>query len=338
MVKKLPASAGRKKLESLSITIPTLPTSAAGSLPKQTELIELRYRVSKGIHQHSELERKEKLSTEIWIRQQEKAGLDVLVDGEMNRGDMIQHFAKKIAGFEEGGTVRVYGNRYYRRPIVKSKVEWKEPIILDMWRYAQRMTHKPLKAVLTGPYTLMDWSFNEHYSSREALCRDLTAVIRKEITSLVDAGARIVQLDEPAITSNPTEFPLLLNAIQEITRDLKAYVILRHGYGNIEPLWKLMQKLPVDNFHLELANSGLHALGILKKTPCTKDLTLGVIDSHSRTIETPRELTDAIKKIVAVVPVNRLWLSTDAGLKTRTIDEGIAKIKALAQAASKFRP
>jgi 5-methyltetrahydropteroyltriglutamate--homocysteine methyltransferase len=109
-------------------------------------------------------------------------------------------------------------------------------------------------------------------------------VLRKEVTSLVEAGARIIQLDEPAISSNPDEFPLALEAIQELTRDLKSYFILRHGYGHMEPLWKPMQKLPVDNLHLELVNSGFSALPFLKKHPTAKDLTLGIIDSHCRTV------------------------------------------------------
>src|SRR5438552_1922191 len=118
MPPKSALSAGGRKLASLGITLPPLPITASGSLPKQTELTELRYRVSKGVQQGSELDRKEKLSTEVWIRQQEKLGLDVLVDGEMVRGDMVQYFAKKIGGFEEAGTVRCYGNRFYRKPVV----------------------------------------------------------------------------------------------------------------------------------------------------------------------------------------------------------------------------
>ena len=320
-----------------TLTLPLLPVCAAGSLPKQTELTELRYRVSKGINQHSELERKEKLSTEVWIRQQEKIGLDVLVDGEMARGDMIHYFSKRIEGFEEGGTVRCYGNRYYKRPVVKRKIEWKGPLIMDTWKYAQRLTHKPVKAVLTGPFSLMDWSFNEYYESREKLCADVAAVLRKEIGHLVEAGARIVQLDELALPSDPAGFAIAREAIEELTRGTKAYFILRYGFGDLASVWPAMRKLPVDNFHLEMANSGFAGLALLKKYPTTKDVSIGVIKSHSRTIETPRQITDAIKKALKVVPMKRLWLSTDGGLKTRTVDEAIGKLAVLAKTTAKLR-
>lgn len=325
-------------VEKSPLSLPILPICAAGSLPKQAELTELRYRVSKGIHQNSELERKEKLSTEVWIRQQEKIGLDVLVDGEMDRGDMIHHFAQRIGGFEEGGTVRCYGNRYYRRPVVKRKIEWKKPLIADSWKYAQRLTHKPVKAVLTGPFSMMEWSFNEHYESREKLVQDLTAIFRKELQSLLEAGARVVQIDELALPSDPASFALVKESIEELTRGMKAYFILRYGFGDLASVWPLMRTLPVDNFHLEMTNSGFAGLPLLKKYPTTKDVTIGVIDSHNRSIETTKQVSESIKKILKVVPIKRLWLSTDAGLKTRTVDEAIGKMKSLSQTAAKYRP
>ncbi len=320
------------------LVLPLLPTCAAGSLPKQAELTELRYRVSKGIHQNSELERKEKLSTEVWIRQQEKIGLDVLVDGEMDRGDMVHYFSQRIEGFEEGGTVRCYGNRYYRRPVIKRKIEWKGPLISESWKYAQRLTHKPVKAVLTGPFSLMEWSFNEYYESREKLVRDLTAVLRKELTSLIEAGARVVQFDELAWPSNSSDLAIARESLEELTRNIKAYFILRYGFGDLASVWPAMRKMPVDNFHLEMRNSGFAGLPLLKKYPTTKDITIGVVDSHSRTIETPRQLSGFVKKALKVVPMKQLWLSTDAGLKTRTIDEAIGKLKSLSQTAAKHRP
>lgn len=337
MVKKSKLSQGQKRLISMGTLLPILPVTAAGSLPKHTELVELRYRVSKGVQNPLELERKEKLSTEVWVRQQEKMGLDVLVDGEMNRGDFIECFAKKINGFEVGGTVRCYGNRYYRKPVVRSRLEWKEPLVIDMWQYAQRMTHRPVKAVLTGPYTLMDWSFNEHYASRETLCRDLTAILRKEILALAELGAKIIQIDEPALASNPDEFSLVEDSIKELTRGVKSYFILRHCYGNLVPVWKKMQRLSVHNFHLEMANSRYSFLPHLKKSPTAKDVTIGIIDSHSRTIETPRQLLDIIRKLRLAVPANQLWLADDSGLKSRTIDEAIEKLQVLTEATTKQR-
>lgn len=338
MPKKILPSIGGKKLMKLGVTLPPIPVCSVGSLPKQAELTELRYKVAKKVQQPLELDRKEKLSTEVWVRQQERAGMDVLVDGQMDRGDMIQFFAGKMNGFSEGGTVRCYGNRYYRKPIITGKVEWRGPITLDYWRYAQRLTHKVVKAVITGPYTLLDWSFNEHYTSREEALADITAALRKEVLALVEAGAKVIQIDEPALSSNPNEFPLIQKAINELTENVRSYFILFHAFGDAAPLWPKMERLHVDNFHFDMANSDFALLAALKKTKTKKDLSFGVVDSHNHHVETPKELDARIKKSIGAVPLNQLWLSTDAGLKTRTIDEAIAKMKALSTATTKRRP
>jgi len=108
--------------------------------------------------------------TEEWIELQEEIGLDVLVDGEMYRGDMAAYFARNLEGFEMSGLVRSYDNRYYRKPVIKGEVNWTEPITLDYWKFAQERTDKPVKGIITGPYTMMDWSFNEHYPNRKEAC------------------------------------------------------------------------------------------------------------------------------------------------------------------------
>jgi 5-methyltetrahydropteroyltriglutamate--homocysteine methyltransferase len=337
VAKAASVTAGRKKLAALGITLPPIPTAAAGSLPKPADLIELRYRMARGIQVAGELDRKEKLSAELWIRTQERAGLDVLVEGDQARGDMISHFAKKMDGFSPGGLVRVYGNRFYRRPVVSGPVAWKQPIMADTWKVTQRMTRQPVKAILTGPVTLADWSFNEHYPNREALVRDLVVALRKEMSALSDAGAKIVQIDEPALSVRPAEFSLVADAIKELVAGFKFYVILHHAFGNLTPVWKPMQALPVDQFSLEAANSGMAFLSSMKKLGTDKDVAVGVIDAHSRLVETPAILKDRVKIASSAVPAAQLWLTTDSGLRTRTADETISKLKALAQAATRLR-
>ena len=332
-----PATPGRKKLASLGIVLPSVPTTAAGSLPKPADLVELRYRLARGLQMGAELERKEKLSTELWIRTQERAGLDVLVEGDQARGDMISHFATKLDGFAPGGLVRVYGNRFYRRPVVKSPIGWKAPIVADIWKATQRMSRLPVKAILTGPVTLADWSFNEHYPTREALVRDVVTALRKEMSQLAEAGAKIVQIDEPALSARPAEFSLVADALKELVSGFRFYVILHHAFGDLAPVWKSMQTLPVDQFSLEAANSGMSFLKSMKKLGTDKDVAVGVIDAHSRIVETPAVLKDRVKVATSAVPAAQLWLTTDSGLRTRTADEAIRKLKALAQAAARLR-
>jgi 5-methyltetrahydropteroyltriglutamate--homocysteine methyltransferase len=325
------------KLAKLGISLPLFPSTNAGSLPKPLELVELRYRVSRGIHQNSELDRKEKLSTEIWVRQQERFGIDVLIDGEMDRGDMVPHIAHKLAGFEEGGTVRCAGNRFYRKPIVKNKVEWTNPLVQENWRYAQRITHSPVKAVLTGPYTLMQWSFDEHYASRAALCRDLSVALNREMKFLVENGAKIIQIDELAFPGPLSEIALVEDALTELTRDVNAYVILRVPSERLAAHWPRMQRWPADQFYIDMVNAEFQALPWLKKTKSPKDIAFGVISSHDNAPEPAKLVAQRIKKILPVHPADRCWFGTDGGLRTCSIEEATAKLKNLSEAVRSLR-
>ena len=195
----------REKLRQLGIDLPLFPTTSVGSFPKPDYLMKGRADFAKKKINRQELEEVERQATEFWIRKQEELGVDVLVDGEMYRGDMVAYFAEKLPGFEEGGLVRSYGNRYYHKPIITGEVQWKGPITVEWWKYAQGLTSKPVKGMLTGPYTIMDWSFNEHYPDRGATCLALAGVVRKEVEALIRAGAKIIQIDEPEHNSVSAE-------------------------------------------------------------------------------------------------------------------------------------
>ena len=179
------------KLRSLGLDLPLLPTSTVGSFPKPPYLTEARAKFARNQMTRSELERLEKQATEFWIRTQEEVELDLLVDGEQYRGDMVAYFAELLEGMEVGGLVRSYGNRYYHKPVIVGEVRWPGPMTVDWWRWTQSQTSKPVKGMLTGPYTIMDWSFNDAYPSRHAACLALAREIRKEVETLVEAGTRV---------------------------------------------------------------------------------------------------------------------------------------------------
>jgi 5-methyltetrahydropteroyltriglutamate--homocysteine methyltransferase len=330
-------SAGRKKLSVLGVPLPAIPVTNVGSFPKTPELIELRYKVSKGVQPVQELERKERLATEMTIRDQERLGLDVLVDGEMNRADLVSFFARRIDGFGPGGTVRVFGNRYYKKPVIRGKLSWTGPMVAESWKANQRLTHRPLKAVITGPYTLMDWSFNEYYPSRESALRDLADILKREVAALSEAGARLIQIDEPAISSRPEEFAMAADAIREVIGSSRAYITLHHCYGNLAPLWTKLQRLPVDNFSIECANSDLELLKEIKKNPTVKDVTVGLLDVHNHKAETPETVRTRLKAALASVPAGQLWVSPDCGLRTRDRKEVHDKLSALIKETHKVR-
>ena len=155
-------------------------TTTVGSFPKPDYLVKARSDFASGKLSEGELTQLEKKATEECIRLQEGIGLDILVHGEMERGDMVTYFAEKMKGFGISGLVRSYGNRYYRKPAVNGEVKRESPITINMFKYAQRLTEKPVKGIVTGPYTMCSWSFDEYYPDRRGCVMALAKEIHKE--------------------------------------------------------------------------------------------------------------------------------------------------------------
>lgn len=327
----------RFKLVELGINLPLLPTTSVGSFPKPDVLLRARADFAQGKINCEELREFEKAAVKWWIRKQEELGLDVLVDGEMYRGDMVAYFAEQLQGYERGGLVRSYGNRYYHKPIIAGEVKWKNPITVEWWEYAQSLTSKPVKGMLTGPYTLMDWSFNEFYPTRRDACLALAAEVRKETEALIKAGCSIIQIDEPAISARPEELALAIDTMQIVTKGLKAYFITHICYGDFESIYPKMLDLGVDNFDLEMSNSRADMLPLFSKAPFTKDISYGVVDVHSHQVEIFDVVEGRLTKGLEVLPHENVWVDPDCGLKTRTIEEAVAKLKAVVLAAKVLR-
>lgn len=326
-----------RKVECLGLNLPILPTTSVGSFPKPDYLTQARAKFAKGQITRDELTKLEKQATEFWIKTQEEVGLDVLVDGEQYRGDMVAYFAEIMPGFQTGGLVRSYGNRYYHKPIIVSEVKWPHPITVDWWKFAQSLTSKPVKGMVTGPYTIMDWSFNEFYADRKSATIALAHEIRKEVEALVEAGAKIIQIDEPATSVRPEELPLMIEAMQIVTEGLPVYFITHMCYGAFELVYPGLLQSPVDNFDLAISNSELDLISIFQKHPFTRDISVGVVDVHSHVIEDVEMVKSRIRRALEVFPQEAVWIDPDCGLKTRTVDEAIAKLKVLVEAVKTFR-
>src|SRR3990172_8337959 len=136
---------------------------------------------------------------------------------------MVGYFAEHFKGFKGGGLVRSYGNRYYHKPIITSEIRWPGPFTVPWWEYAQNMTKKPVKGMLTGPYTIMDWSFNEFYPDRRAAAMAIGRELRKEVIALIKAGCKIIQIDEPALSVRAEELKVALDSMKVVTEGLDAY-------------------------------------------------------------------------------------------------------------------
>jgi 5-methyltetrahydropteroyltriglutamate--homocysteine methyltransferase len=312
-------------------------TTSVGSLPKPPELQEARNKLARGRIDPQEVERIERQATAFWIRAQEELGLDVLVDGEMYRGDMVTYFSEHMEGFTISGLVRSYGNRYYRKPIAVGPVGRRTPISVRWWQYAQSLTAKPVKGMLTGPYTMADWSFNEHYATREAFILDLARVVHEEALDLERAGAKYIQIDEPAVSTRPEEMDLAARALGIVTRGLSAYTITHICYGDFAAVFDQLLALPVQMLDLETANSGYALLELFRTHPSDKALSLGVTDVHSHAIESVDQVKQGISRGLEVFSPERLYIDPDCGLKTRTQVEALAKLKVMVEAVREVK-
>jgi 5-methyltetrahydropteroyltriglutamate--homocysteine methyltransferase len=322
---------------SVDLSGPGLWTTSVGSLPKPTFVREARGRLARGEISRDELRELELRATREWIEFQDSIDIDLVVDGEQYRGDMVAFFAEELPGLEIGGLVRSYGNRYYRKPIATSAVGRDRPVTVDWWKYAQALTEVPVKGMLTGPYTICDWSFNEHYATRRDFVLDLAKVIRDEALDLEAAGARFIQIDEPAASTRLDELDLVIEAMGVVTGPLSAHTITHICYGDFHKAYPKMLEIPVDQIDLEFANSEYSLLDDFIEHPFTKVLGLGVVDVHSHRIEPVEEIAEGIRRALKHLPTNRIFVDPDCGLKTRTPDEAKQKLTNIKQAVEEVR-
>jgi len=184
---------------------------------------------------------------------------------------------------------------------------------------------------------MMDWSFDEYYGSREKVCIAFAKELRKEVEALAEAGAKIIQIDEPAISTRPYEFQIAKEALEIMTEGIPAYFITHICYGAFEFVYPQMLKLPVHNIDLEMSNSELDLVELFKKHPFTKDISFGVIDVHTHKIEDVETIKQRIRKALEVLDVNQVWIDPDCGLKTRTEEEAKQKLQNMVKATEEVR-
>jgi 5-methyltetrahydropteroyltriglutamate--homocysteine methyltransferase len=328
----------RKRLEELGVSLPDFPVTSVGSFPKLDSLKKARADYSQRRISQEKLEQEEETATEFWVRWQDEAGVDVLVDGEMYRGDMVTFFAETMRGFEIGGLVRSYGNTFYHKPIIVSEVEWVQPITTEWFKYAQSLTPKPVKGMLSGPYTVMDWCFLEHYSSRRDATLSIAKQIRKEVEALIEAGCRIIQIDEPALSVRPEEVPLAVEAMQVVTDGLPAYFITHICRDGFETIFPQVMELPVDNIDLELSARDDDLLPLLLEGGTfDRDISFGLVDVHSKEIESKEQVIERIGQAIEAFPKDRLWFDPDCGLKNRSLEEAQRKLQVVLEAVQEVR-
>jgi 5-methyltetrahydropteroyltriglutamate--homocysteine methyltransferase len=312
-------------------------TTAVGSFGKPDYLQKARNAHAKGKLGATELLDLERKATAEWIKVQEDIGLDILVDGEMYRGDMVAYFADLLDGYSEGGLVRSYGNRYYHKPVISGTLARPKPMTVDWFQYAQSLTQKPVKGMLTGPYTMLDWSYNEAYATRRDAALALADVVRQEAEDLDRAGAQYIQIDEPAIHARPEELAIAIEAMGIVTQNLKAKTISHICYGDFAAIYPGILDLPVDQLDLAMANYEYRWLDLMDRNPFTKEMAIGIVDVHTHELESVDEAAEGIRKGLKYVSADKLLPHPDCGLKTRPVDESIAKCKIVVAATKVVR-
>ncbi|WP_302080669.1 methionine synthase [Salinibaculum rarum] len=314
-----------------------LMTTVVGSYPKPKWLHRARdlYEDDERNFDEDNFEEAKDDAARLITDEHERCGIDVVCDGEMRRNEMVEYFAHRIDGYEFNGRVKVWGHNYYDKPSVVENVEYDQEWLISEYEFTSDVADSPVKVPITGPYTLASWSFNEVYDDEAELAYELADLVNEEIEGLVDAGARYIQIDEPALATTPDDHAIVGECLERIADNVPDDVRLglHVCYGDYSRIYPEILDYPVHEYDLELVNGDFEQLDVFKDDDFTKDFAMGVIDVHDAEVESVEEIKDNIKKGLEVVPPERLTVSPDCGLKLLPRDVAYGKMENMVQAA-----
>ncbi|MEU8396366.1 5-methyltetrahydropteroyltriglutamate--homocysteine S-methyltransferase [Nonomuraea sp. NPDC048892] len=339
--------ADRAAAQKAHLRLPVLPTTTIGSFPQTGELRAARAALTAGTLSQEEYERRVEAEIERAIRLQERLGLDVLVHGEPERNDMVQYFAEHLDGFAvtRNGWVQSYGSRCTRPPILHGDVSRPGPITVRWSTYAQSLTDRPVKGMLTGPVTIVAWSFVRDDLPLRDVVFQVADAVREEVRDLEAAGLSIVQVDEPALR----ELLPLRRAAQDdyLEWAVAAYRRATSGasdrtqihthlcYSDADQILAAIDGLDADVTTIESARSGARILGTV--AAFGRGLGPGVYDIHSPRVPGVEEVEELLRRTVAALPAERVWVNPDCGLKTRTYEQVEAALANVVTATRRIR-
>ncbi|MBU8699654.1 5-methyltetrahydropteroyltriglutamate--homocysteine S-methyltransferase [Bacillus paralicheniformis] len=339
----------RLRIQNESLGLPLLPTTTIGSFPQTAEVRSARQKWRKKEWSDEQYEVFIQKETKKWIDIQEDLGLDVLVHGEFERTDMVEYFGEKLGGFAftKYAWVQSYGSRCVRPPVIYGDVEFKEPMTVKETVYAQSLTSKKVKGMLTGPVTILNWSFARYDLPRKEIAFQIAQALRKEVEALEKAGIQIIQVDEPALREGlplkerdwdeylkwaAEAFRLSTSSVEDTTQ-----IHTHMCYSNFEDIIDTIEDLDADVITIEHSRSHGGFLDYLEQHPYLKGLGLGVYDIHSPRVPSSDEMLTIIEDALKVCPADRFWVNPDCGLKTRQPEETIAALKHMVEAAKQAR-
>lgn len=339
----------RVQLQQEQLKLPVFPTTTIGSFPQTTTIRQQRSRWRRG--EINDAQYRQFLRQEIahCIQVQENLGLDVLVHGEAERGDMVEHFGEQLQGFAftKHGWVQSYGSRCVKPPILYGDIARAAPMTVDWINYAQTLTDRPVKGMLTGPVTLLNWSFVRNDQPRSETCRQLALAVRDEVLDLEASGVQIIQIDEAALREG---LPLRRSQWQEyLDWAIGAFRIAANGvqdttqihthmcYSEFNDIMEAIIAMDTDVITIEAARSNLDLLDALASYRFPSSIGPGVYDIHSPNIPAAASMTKTVRAALEYLPAGRLWINPDCGLKTRQWDEVIPALTAMVAAARALR-
>ncbi len=345
-----PSRLERRAVQKEEFKLPAFPTTTIGSFPQTAEVRANRAAFRKGeISKEQYVEFNRKKIAEC-IKLQEEIGLDVIVHGEFERNDMVEYFGTKIDGFifTQNAWVQSYGTRCVKPPVVWGDVSRSAPITVEWSVYAQSCTKKPVKGMLTGPVTILNWSFPREDVSLKVQAQEIGFAIRDEVLDLEKNGIRIIQIDEAALRE---KLPLrksdwhkeyldwAIPAFRLVHAKVKpeTQIHTHMCYSEFNDIVRDIDNMDADVITFEASRSDLKLLDALNEAKFETQVGPGVYDIHSPRVPSEQEIVDALHKIIAKVPQQNVWVNPDCGLKTRGETETTASLKNLVAAAQKLR-
>ncbi|WP_239614880.1 5-methyltetrahydropteroyltriglutamate--homocysteine S-methyltransferase [Cohnella mopanensis] len=339
----------RHGLQQARFNLPLLPTTTIGSLPQTADIRKARLEWRRGKLDHADYRKLLEERTELWIRRQEEWGIDVLVHGEFERTDMVEHFAHLLDGyhFTTNGWVQSYGSRCVKPPVIYGDVMDRGAMTLEDTVYAQSLTDRPVKGMLTGPITMLAWSFYRDDISRKEIADQIARALDAEVLRLEAAGIGMIQVDEPALREiaplKRREWPEYLewsvNAFRRSVAGVRdeTQIHTHMCYCDYHEIIDAVEAMDADVISLETSRSHGSLIHALEKQPYANGIGLGVYDIHSPVVPETETMLAVIRDSLAVVPADRMWVNPDCGLKTRGEPETIEALKRMAQAARQAR-
>lgn len=339
----------RAKLQQQCLNLPLLPTTTIGSFPQSQAVRQNRRRYNKQLLKLCDYEKFNYAEIKKCIRFQEEIGLDVLVHGEFERNDMVEFFAQQLSGFvvTQNAWIQSYGSRCVKPPIIVDDIKYRQPMTVKWIKYAQSLTTKPVKAVLTGPTTIVNWSFNREDIPAQNSILQLAAALKNEVAALEKSGSKIIQIDEPALreklplrkVDQPSYLETAVNAFQFLHNSCRPETMIQTHicYSDYTDIMPWLDKLDADVILLEASRTSQSCLQNPAFLQLNAALSLGVYDVHSECIPSVAEFLTAIKQRLAVIPAAALWVAPDCGLKTRTYKELAPSLKNMVTACGRMR-